>query len=222
MRSSIVVVMLVVGIVCSNSHEAGSRPMKGDKTLGLGMNEITYSKYSWQECDGKGEHCGDPERASETRLGLGLTGGYLLTDLFEVGLGAGLGLSSYRLKRPDYDYVMRSLNWSYSGQAYGRLHFGSGRKLVPFLGGGVRFDMTRARQKSGDGHGDRHGFSKNLWLSGEAGVAYYVAPKYALTTSLGITRVGWYSDDNTDDDYNRTYTQSNLEIRIGLGVSTYF
>jgi hypothetical protein len=186
------------------------------------MNQFTYSTNSWQQCDGDGEHCEDFETSSTTSFGLGLTGGYLLTDMVELGLGAGLGLSSSKFKNRQSDYEIKSSDWSFSGQAYGKLHFGSDPKLVPFLGGGASLDVTRSNVKYGGSSKGLHGSSATLWLSGDAGVDYYVAPKYAITGSLGIAHTSWASDDNTNNGHNTIYAQSNWTLRIGLGVSTYF
>jgi hypothetical protein len=222
MRLNIVVLLLVAGVMSWIPQEAGARAVKGDKTLELGSNFVSWSKHSDQTCDGAGNNCKTTANTTILNVGAGLSGGYLLTDLLEIGIGIGFSRYSSDNKpvpaSPDDNYEFST--WGLDGNGYMKLHFGSDATLVPFAAGGLGLgmnwttdDFSNVKTRSSSGM---------LELFAEGGVDWYIGEKYAITGSLGITGTGGAYDFNTKSESDNIRTIRGWTIGFGLGISTYF
>ena len=232
MRLTLFVLILIAAMISVNPYEAGARPKEGDKTLTIGMTDFTYSSTTEQECDDDGNNCEDTGTCKDWHLGVGMRGGYLLTDMIEAGLGFGVHRTSYKYEPEDneWDYDYESTGWILTGMGYGKLHLGSSEKTVPFIAGGLGLDLAWSTYKSEYPYyvtlsTDDYEVSSSqatFTLFAEAGIDYYLADKYAINGSLRISRIGWAADPDTDDDDNHIYAEGTWVIRVGFGLSTYF
>lgn len=220
MRFSFIVLMLVVGLVGWNPQEAGARPKQGDKTLNLSTNHFTWTKISERACDGNGENCQDTGETTSTSIGLGLSGGYLLTDLIEVGIGVGLTRTSSKYEPNAPSAATKNSDWDLPANGYMKLHLGSDEKMVPFVAGGLGLDMMWSKYESGQT--TQHSGAAEIFIFAEGGIDYYIAEKYAISGFLGITRAGFAEDDDTKSDLNPIYGHGIWTISLGLGITTYF
>lgn len=231
MRLTLLVLILIAVMISVNPYEAGARPKEGDMTLNIGMTDFTYSSTTEQVCDEDGDNCEDIGTCKDWHLGAGMRGGYLLTDMIEGGLGFGLHRYSSKYEpEPDWGYDHESSGWVLSGMGYGKLHLGSSEKTVPFIAGGLGLDLIWSTWKSEQFYypmlsadDDEVSSSEATFtLFAEGGIDYYLADKYAINGSLRISRVGWASDSDTDNDENYIYGEGIWVIRVGFGLSTYF
>jgi hypothetical protein len=231
MRLTLLVLILIVVMISVNPYEAGARPKEGDKTLNIGMTDFTYSSATEQECDDDGGNCEDTGTCKDWHLGVGMRGGYLLTDMIEGGLGFGLHRYSSKYESEDeWSYDSESSGWVLTGMGYGKLHLGSSEKTVPFIAGGLGLDLVWAKYKYehyyypmlSDDDDEVSSSEATFTLFAEGGIDYYLTDKYAINGSLRISRIGWAGDPDTDDDDNNIYAEGVWVIRVGFGLSTYF
>lgn len=232
MRLVSVVLVLVFAGVCLTALEAGARPVKGNKTVSLEMTGFSYDSITERQCDGDGSDCDKIGKATEWDLGIGMSGGYLLTDMIELGISAGLNRSSYHREDEDTDGEAEYSDWGLTGHGYGKLHLGSAPKVVPFLAGGIGLDLTWGRQEETYGYDflaygpladyetDTGTLAFNMFAEG--GIDYYIGDKYAITGSLRVSYSGFAWDWDTDTEENDIYGQGIWSMRVGLGVATYF
>ena len=229
MRLTLLVLILVIAMISVNPYEAGARPKEGDKTLNIGMTDFTYSSATEQICDDDGDDCEDTGTCKDWHLGVGMRGGYLLTDMIEGGLGFGLHRYSSKYEpEDDWDYESEISGWVLSGMGYGKLHLGSSEKTVPFIAGGLGLDLGWQTYKSDyfyatlSDDDETSSSEATFTLFAEGGIDYYLTDKYAINGSLRISRIGWAYDHDTDDDDNSIYADGVWVIRVGFGLSTYF
>jgi hypothetical protein len=229
MRLSLLVLILVLTVACVSPYEAGARPKAGDKTLSIGMTDFTYTTGSWDECDGDGDNCETYADFTDMHIGVGATGGYLFTDMLEVGMGIAIHRYSTdvdyeSIYHGDYTYS----EWMFGGLGYGKVHLGGSPTMVPFIAGGLELDLWWDEYDPDYAYyatldDDKvNGSAALLVFFAEFGVDYYIAEKYGISGSLRITRSGFACDDDTDDDDNPIEASGRWDIRLGLGISTYF
>jgi hypothetical protein len=222
MRFVLVILMLAVGVACWNPHEVNARPVKGNKTLSLSMNQFSWSKTTYQTRDHDGNNRTDEAEGTSLALGLGASGGYLLTDMIELGIGASFVTAADKYVPNDLPNTESKLSSrTLQGHAYGKVHLGSSKKLVPFASGELGLMVTGYTAKY-EGYAELHKSRTAFWLSGKGGIDYYVADKYAITGCLGIARGGTTLDSNTKSDQNPLYGTGGWTIDLGLGITTYF
>ncbi len=224
MRTSMIVLLILACFTTALSKDACARAREGDKTLSLGMNYLTWSKQSQRVCDGNGNDCVVYNDVTRWNLGGGISGGYLISDLLEVGISARAFLDS---QTDDYVPAIDRANgkssvWGLSGSGYVKLHLVSSETLVPFVAGGIGLGLQGATEeivgtelKNDSGYG-----IFELFASG--GVDYYIAEKYAISGFLNISRIGEAEDPNTDSGEDEMYSAGTWVIGFGLGISTYF
>jgi hypothetical protein len=222
MRFNVVALLLIAGVMSWTPHEADARAVKGDKTLGLGMNYISWSKYSHQICDGEGNNCTTTYNTTTLNIGEGLSGGYLITDLLEIGIGIGTSQYSSETKpvpaTPDNNSKYSRLDLS--GIGYVELHLGSNATLVPFVGGGLGLGIDW--QTDNFSNVETHSGFRTFELFANGGIDYYIGDKYAIECSLGITHSGEAFDSDTRIKTDGIDKSGSWTIGFGLGISTYF
>ncbi len=218
-------VVMVLLLALALAAPADARPKQGDKTLNLNLTELRFATGTEQACNEDGEDCEDVADVSSFDLGLGGSGGYMFTDLFEAGLSLNLGLAS-TTSEPSEGSAWKNENSEtrFGGGVYGKVHLGSSPTMVPYLAGGLGLGMVVGKDEEtiGTVKGEREYGRAVFDVYAQAGVAYYVAEKYGITASATVTRLGRGSDSDTEDDDNGTSAYGEFSVRIGLGLSTYF
>ncbi len=224
MRFTFVLLILVFAVTCLGLDQADARPVEGNRTLNLGVNRFSYTSSTDKVCDGDGDNCSDIGKTTYWDLGLGLDGGYMLTDMLELGLGAAIVKTSQKWDPEDeYSYGLTSSSWMLSGHPYLKVHLGSGPKVVPFFAGGLGLDLEWDKTEYDNSEfDDSKGMGTAFTLFAQGGVDYYLADKYGISGSLIIRRTGDAWDYDTDDDDNNIMASGVWSIRIGLGVATYY
>ena len=90
MRFIFAFLILVLAVACLGLDRADARPVEGSRTLNLGVNRFSCISTTEEICDSDGDNCDDTGKRTYWDLGLGLDGGYMLSDMLEIGLGAAI------------------------------------------------------------------------------------------------------------------------------------
>lgn len=219
-------VAILLLLALSLAATADARPKQGDKTLDLGMTGFSWASGTEQACNEDGEDCEDTVDVSRMAIGLGGSAGYMLTDLFEAGLGLHLdyGKTTRESAVSGFDFEVEDTATNFGGGVYAKVHLGSSPTMVPFLAGGLGLDITGDKSKD-VGKADDDEVTSGLAafrVHLEGGFAYYVGEKYGITASARLVRLARAYDADTDDDDNDTSAYGEMSVRVGLGLTTYF
>jgi hypothetical protein len=223
MRLTFAVLILVFTVTLLSPYRADARPVQGSRTINLGMTGFSYNSSTLESCDSDGDDCSDLGKTTSWDLGVGLEGGYLLTDLLELGLRAGMVRSSSDWDPRGSSYGEKESSWMLTGHGYGKLHLGDDPKTVPFLAGGLGLDLSWDKiEYDAPGYEDDKTAWAKFTMFVEGGVDYYLADKYGISGSVIISRSGEAMDYDTDDDDNNIIGAGTWSIRVGLGVAAYY
>lgn len=199
---------------------AEARAVAGDKTLSLGATGLSFSRETYKLNDSDGNVISDVAKGTTMHLGVGGSGGYLLSDMIELGVNLGIdyGRSTYE---PTGGLESKQSNTGFSGGGYGKIRLGTDPKMAPFAyaGLGLRIDGWNSKATPIASENNSGAAVFQIFLG--AGIEYYVAEKYALTAGVSLMRTGEAQDTNTDVD-NNLYSTGTTTVGLGLGVSTYF
>jgi len=131
MNRIVLVVLMLTPLVIAFGN-ADARPEKGDKTIGLSATNFYFESGTEEGCDKDGDNCTETDDFTRNRFGVGGSGGYLFTEMVEAGASIGVAHHS-----SEHDYGsgdkrdLKTLDLSVG--LYGKLHFGSDTKMVPFV-----------------------------------------------------------------------------------------
>lgn len=188
------------------------------------MNQLSYGRDNYDRCDGSGNQCEDHRKETHWSVGVGGAGGYLLTDLVEVG-GVEMLRAGFKTEHAQTNFTSESPYWSVSVSGYGKLHFDIGSRFVPYVsaGGGWRYAQDEYQSGGSDVYEDKY---SGFLMFGAGGVQFFVEEKYAIYCFTRFT----YEFESSDHDINTTsvfvsdYDEKlrGYALIFGLGVMTYF
>jgi hypothetical protein len=202
-----------------------ARPKQGDATIGISATHLGLSNGTVNRCNSDGDDCEETAEYTDLNIGIGCSGGYLLTDLFEAGVGFAVYGSSH-----DRDYRSGSRVETNStrlyGEFYGKLNLGSDETIVPFLRGWSGLSLWSSEYKDQDPNsGDTYENKRSevtIRIYSNAGLDYYLAEHYALSGYLFLGLEADWIDPQADDDDSGLFRETRRDIGIGFGLSTYF
>jgi len=102
------------------------------------------------------------------------------------------------------------------------VHLGDNPTLVPFAAAGAGLGISKATSEWSGSSGKTESASAIIELYMEGGVAYYLRENYGITASMRLARRSHGYDSNINDDDTGTSGYGVTDIRLGLGLTTYF